>query len=168
MDEQIKIPDLSDPQPKAHLLGHGERLARRWHLWIACYAASMVYALLHKVIIPLTLKVLHTNRASYTHVPGDIFWIVLFGLGVHYRRSITPLVQFFAGATLAFASIEILRAIFEKNQGWYTVSSFIASVPLSYCTFHLLTFARKLHKGLYVFLGACTLIAVRIVISRLM
>ncbi len=168
MDEQIKIPDLSEPQPKAHLMSHEGHLAHRWHLWIACYAASMIYALLHKVVIPLSLKVLHTNRASYTHVPGDIFWIVLFGLGVHYRRRITPLVQFFAGATLAFAGIEILRAIFEKNQGWYTVSSFIASVPLTYCTFHLLTFARKIHKGLYVFLGALTLILLRIALSGLL
>ena len=168
MVDQIKILDLSDPSSARRVLNQQARLARRWHLWIACYAAAMVYALLHKVIIPLALRLVSTSRVAESQIPVDIFWIVLFGLGVHYQQKISKLVQYFSGATLSFAVVEILRAAFEKNQGWFTVSGFVASVPLLFCTLQLLAFSTSLHRGRVVLAGVATLLVLRIITPRVL
>lgn len=165
MVKEIKIPDLD--APKAILInGEKDRLSQKWHLWIASYAASMIYALLHKLVIPLTLKVLHTNKQAYTHISVDIIWILALGLSVHLSRRLSPLTQFFAGATLSFAIIEILKAAVEKNQGWITVSSYIASVPLMFCTFNLYLFAKRKSYGLYLLLGVAAFVSCRLLFSE--
>lgn len=151
MDKKI-IQDLSDPSPSKPL-SKKDHLLRRWHLALSIYAASMIYAVLHKAAIPFALNVLGTSRKEYAHVSYSVIWVAILGVTLHKEQEVSDRVQLFMGAALGFAVLELALIFFESRSGWMLFSHLLAGIPLICSIVFLLKFATE-KKWKLLFSGA--------------
>ena len=142
MDEKI-IPDLEDPVPKPRLKPQ-EIAHHRWHIALSIFAASMIYTVLHKTVIPMTLTVLGTSKKEYATISFQTMWVVALGYCLHRDHRIGKRVHFLIGAVLALCLKEVLLAVFQTPKGWLFFSHLLASVPLAVASLFLLPFAKKI------------------------
>lgn len=145
MDKKI-ISDLSDPV-RSTVISEEEQYAKRWHFALSIYAAAMLYAFIHKALLPFMLGHLGTSRIDYTQISYGVIWILVLGFTLHKEQEISPRVQLLMGTGLAFACYELGLIYFETQKGWMIFSHILAGVPLILSIFNLLRFATRKRWG---------------------
>lgn len=143
------ISDLSEPVRKEQATPE-ELIAKRWHFALSVYAAAMLYAFLHKAVLPFLLGYLGTSRIDYTHISYGVIWILVLGYTVHKEQEVSPRVQLLMGTGLAFACFELGLIFFETRKGWMVFSHVLAGVPLIASILNLLRFASRKRWGVIV------------------
>jgi hypothetical protein len=128
MDKPI-IPDLAEA-PKRRERSPEEVLQRKWHLALSLFAAAMLYALIHKLFVPLGVNFLGTTRSEYGKVGWDVLWVLLLGIFLHKDAGISKRIHFFMGASMGFVFYEIIIIFLGSRQGWLLFSHLLSSIPL--------------------------------------
>ncbi|MEZ4751807.1 MAG: hypothetical protein R3B54_14605 [Bdellovibrionota bacterium] len=129
--------DLPEPKPRQY--SAEERRLRRQNLLITLLGFCTAYAQLHKLIIPLFLKLTPLHSNPYSHV--DIWFLhslVLF-IVLKKTRKLGPFGSFLAGIGILYGIFEIYEVFLGRLVGWLAFSRLLSSVPISFCCGLLMT-----------------------------
>lgn len=131
--------EIDLPEPKARVFSPEERERRQKRLIMAMLILCASYALLHKLMVPLILKL--TPLWDSPHARIDWWFchsILLVGV-LKYQQGL-----FRAGSLLA--AVGVLYGVFEAYEvvsgrlvGWVAFSHLLSSIPVAFCCVVLLS-----------------------------
>ena len=126
----VRDEDLPDPQPRP-VASLAELAERRWALLRSIVFFCVAYATLHKLVVPLTLRVLKVGIPAY----GEIDFTFLIGWSLAFvllRPKPWPgLMSFLCGALIVAGAASVLELVTSRSIGWLGISHLISAVPLA-------------------------------------
>lgn len=131
MDEQSKIEENDLPEPIRPPLTPEKNLDRQWNLIVVFLTFVAGYAVLHKLVIPATLRFTPLRDSAYSQID---FWflhpVVLALLLQRYRRNNTK-ISFLAGIAILYGIYEVYETAVGRNTGWFAFSRLLSATPLA-------------------------------------
>jgi hypothetical protein len=160
MAREIKMnePDLPEPAPKSWSLE--ERRLRQWSLAVLVMTFIAIYALLHKVFIPVTLKLTSLKTSPYSQIDPGFFLPVSLVFLLRRADHVTKALAFLAGIAIVYGAYEIFEVFQGRYVGWLAFSRLLSSVPLAGGCIYLMS-QRKFKGDLSIsWIGAVTFLLV--------
>lgn len=158
MTEQVgKVRDL--PEPSRKTLSPEERVHRQWRLLVVFTHFVTFYACIHKLFIPLGLKVTSLNQTPYAHIQFSVLIPLILSFSMFYSSKSTKWISFLCGVGIVFGIDELYQVLVSRHQGWFAFSRLLSSIPFALaCGFAMSrkAFGRDLlegWKGALIFLG---------------
>lgn len=128
-DDGINRSDL--PEISLAIHSNSEQQSRRSKLLRNSCFFLIVYSCVHKLIIPVILKILGTSRPEYSEID---FWfvpmIVLF-FSLFFSKEGSYLTRAIMGALIAHALREVYFVSQGIHSGWMTFSHLLSSIPIA-------------------------------------
>ncbi|MCB0405194.1 MAG: hypothetical protein KDD51_10445 [Bdellovibrionales bacterium] len=147
--------DLPEPQHRQY--SADERRLRKQNLLITLLGFCTAYAQLHKLIIPLFLKLTPLHTSPYSRVD---FWflhsLVLFYL-LKRTRKLHALGSLLAGIGILYGLFEVYEVFLGRLAGWLAFSRLLSSVPISFCCGLLMTLKDFDRRLAYAWAGVALL-----------
>jgi len=93
-------------------------------------AFGTIYALIHKIFVPLMLSLLGTSRADYARVDVWALAYIAFALWLHYRQHLGTVGSLFVGLLVSHSLGDtVLLSIDPAPFGWLAFSKMISAWP---------------------------------------
>src|SRR5690606_22431743 len=108
-------------------------------IYSTLYVFCAIYASLHKIFVPLTLKIFTVNVSDYSHLDVKVLPSLLLAYLLVKQDSLNRLTSFLAGLTVVYGVVEVIAGLMGEFEGWLFISHMISSVPLSLMAIALLT-----------------------------
>lgn len=131
MDESGKISETDLPEPQRRSYSAEETLLRRYRLISTFISFISVYAFIHKILIPLGLKLTPLSESPYANLD---FWVVhpiIFGLWLRKNHSNNARSSFFSGLAIIYGVTEWYFVARGYYGGWLALSRVLSSTPLA-------------------------------------
>ena len=135
------------PEPIRRVYTEEERLRRRWRLWRVVLMFLACYSLIHKLIIPLSLKFTVLRLGPYSKIDPMFLYLLVLYYSFRPAVQLTGFLSFLAGIGIAHGCAELVLVSLGYTVGWLAISHLLSSLPLALvCT--ILMSQRKLGRQL--------------------
>lgn len=121
--------DLPEPQP-LHLTQEEED-ARHWKLISTFMVFVTVYAVVHKLIIPFSLKFTHVTKTPYSIIDPFFIHPVLLSILLVKKKGNTSIISFLCGFGVLYGIAEVFHVLNGKYEGWLAVSRLLSAIPIA-------------------------------------
>jgi len=101
-----------------------------WILVNAFLMVFMLYAGLHKVAVPLALKLTSLSRSRYAEIDFGFLYVLSFWWAMRKQGHMTRLNSALAGAGIAYGAYELMEVLLGRLPGWLAISRLLSSLPI--------------------------------------
>lgn len=108
-----------------------EEAERRWKLLVFSFTVATAYAVLHKLLIPLGLKLTPLSTSPYAKIDWWFVQNIFFLALLRREQKLTSLLCWFAGMSIAYGAYEVYETAIGRNPGWLAFSRLLSSVPIA-------------------------------------
>ncbi|MCB0416214.1 MAG: hypothetical protein H6617_03055 [Bdellovibrionaceae bacterium] len=133
------MPEKDLPEPQHRQYTAEERRLRKQNLLITLLGFCTAYAQLHKLIIPLVLKLTPLHVSPYSKIDFWFLHSLLFFFLLRKTRKLGPLGSLLAGVGILYGVFEVYEVFLGRLGGWLAFSRLLSSVPISFCCGLLMT-----------------------------
>jgi len=127
------------PEPKARQYSEEEKRVRHWKLISTIVWFVAVYALIHKLLIPVFLKFTEVTKSPYAQIDFLFFQPLWLAYLLHKRKSNSKLLSLLCGFTVAYGVFEVFQVSQGAYEGWLAVSRLLSAVPLAVAAGYIMT-----------------------------
>ena len=137
--------------------------ARQWRALQTGLFVAIAYALVHKVLVPLLLKLTPLAGGPYARVDGWAVLPLLLALFLTDARRMRPGASILAGMAVVYGAYEIFELTQGRLVGWLAFSRLLSSIPIAAGCILLLSSRCLPARPLWAWTGAFTLATVLVV-----
>ncbi len=117
------------PNPKPVVFTPEEQRRRSGSILYALLWLVIGYAFIHKIAVPLALKLTPLADSPYAHL--DLWFFPAFALAYCLKTGNNTAASFFAGGGIVYGAYEILMTANGAYPGWLGFSKMLSSIPLA-------------------------------------
>lgn len=148
------------PEPTRPNFSEEEKLNRHWDLLVVFLTGVAGYAVLHKLVIPVTLSFTALKGTPYAQVDWWFIHPVVLAYFLQTCRRNNGDISFLAGMAIVYGVYEIYEATQGRHIGWLAFSRLLSAVPLAIGSGYLMAQSRLGGNAPAAWFGALLLLII--------
>lgn len=124
------VADYDLPEPRRASLSETERRERQARALRAGLFVAIGYALLHKVIVPVFLRLTPLAATPFARIDVWAVHSLLLALALTERYREGSALSFLSGAGVVYAIYEFYELVLGRLPGWLSISRLVSSIPI--------------------------------------
>lgn len=121
-----------------------------WQLARIFIAFIAAYASIHKLLLPLALKLTSLNGTPYARIQIGVVVPVSLAIAMLRADRLTRVLSALCGVAIVWGAYEVLEVSLGRHVGWFAISRLLSSVPIALAAIVLMStqdFGRDLSAG---------------------